>query len=216
MSSKYRRAIFSEKDLLIFKEIYTTTPNLNIQSNCKNIEWTIENPPNFIHKRRFGVENISIELRILKFNEDFRDVLMIIIESAHKSAQMIRDVAGNYGEVSKGAVSATVDSLVVSWSYKYDEGKLTILDVLAELVYALACRHKFKDGNKRTALMTRMFLIQFFGLYVKKGTPEKDTFWDDFIVDIVERHSMIDEELHLKEIKEKWKKELYIWFKRYN
>ncbi|WHQ36712.1 Fic family protein [Spiroplasma sp. SV19] len=203
---KYYHWIYiSKNDVKTFNSAFTKTPNLycndekagvkcsakteidDIKNHDHCYAWTIKDTNiKLIHETNYGPYLIKVKWQKLDFNEEFKDFLIQLVFEAHELAQQIKD-EGLYGEVQEGAVTATISSLVAKWSYSADY--LTILDLTSELLFAFACRHKFKNGNKRTALIVGVLFLKFCGLFfMHTNVTEKDymEYWEELMVSIVE------------------------------
>ncbi|WP_031542771.1 type II toxin-antitoxin system death-on-curing family toxin [Mesoplasma photuris] len=204
--------LFSENNLDLYKEIYEKNGTLSgAITREKEIKepWTLKRFPIFCDVNDSNKIYSAQPMKAI-FNEKLQDLLIGAVQEAHEIAKLIKDQSSNYGEKEEGAVSATVFSLMNSWSYNENYDNFTFLDLAAELLYAIACRHKFRDGNKRTALLSAILILKMSGFSLKTEQLKLVEQWDDFMVRIVEEHVEIPENIHINQIKEKLKEELLI------
>ncbi|WP_338965577.1 MULTISPECIES: type II toxin-antitoxin system death-on-curing family toxin [unclassified Spiroplasma] len=148
--------------------------------------WTIKNDEiELIHATSKGDHKIKVILQETVLDKNFSDYLVKVINEAHLIAQEIK-FEGKYGEVSQGAIEATVALLVQKWSYNTN---ITIKKMSADLLFAFACRHKFKNGNKRTALVSCVLFLKFCVLFFRNTNYDETGYmgyWEPFMERIVE------------------------------
>ncbi|PPE05257.1 type II toxin-antitoxin system death-on-curing family toxin [Williamsoniiplasma lucivorax] len=205
----YKWIIANDKDIQLFRECLVKTPYLDFM-NPKDFDklWSKDYIPILIHKTAKIDIKIQPKIYQLVFNEELANGLTKFCINANKFAPLFGSPNSSYFEKQKGEASATISSLVQKWSY---HPNLSILDVAAELMYDLATKHKFADGNKRTALITTLFFLKACGLYLLKQNPND---WDEFTAGIVVDHSSgVDGETLKERIRNALKNGITISFK---
>jgi prophage maintenance system killer protein len=220
--SNYIWLYVNEKDIKTFNSAFNRTPNLfcnneiylvkcsavstaenNIHDHCDI--WNINDEDiTFIHETNYGPFWVKVHWQKIEINEEFVKYLINLTFEAHELAKKIKE-EGLYGEVSKGAVEGTIYALAHKWMHT---DNLTILDIASELMFSFACRHKFRNGNKRTALVLGVLFLKFCGLfflYTNMSEEKYMSFWEDMMIDIVESFTIkkYSEEIVLKAINSK-------------
>ena len=228
---KYRWSYISEIDVVFFDTAFWKTPNLMCDSKNNNVickekhyldsmhkHWTIKNDEiELIHVTSKGEHKIKVTWQEIVLDENFFEYLVKLIKESHLIAQEIKD-EGEYGEVSQEAIGATVASLVQKWSYN---ANITIKEMSADLLFSFACRHKFKNGNKRTALVSCVLFLKFCGLFLRNTNYDETEYmgyWEPFMESIVEDYSnsTLTEEETLEYIKSVIDNNVTISYTRYN
>lgn len=198
--TKYIWCYVNKEDAQLFDAAYVRTPNLychniNINVTCKkainnimhtheNIWTTTKNDIELCHNTNYGEHKISVKWQRIELNEDFADFLIKLVNKAHEIAKKIKQ-EGIYGEKNFDEIKSTIYSLVNKWSYN---SKITIKEMAIELLYSFATRHKFHNGNKRTALVTCVLFLQFCGLFLRHTNTDEPTYmqhWEPIIINII-------------------------------
>ncbi|ATZ16726.1 death-on-curing family protein [Entomoplasma freundtii] len=158
-----------------------------------------------------NIESLNFQNIRVYFDESLVKILINVVEAAHSLAQTVTSERGVYGEKGKGAVEATINSLVQKWSYATTP--LTALDLSAELLYSFLTRHKFHNGNKRTALLTAIIFLEVCGFFIKID-PRKGYLkdWEHYVIKIVEDTKNLSEEEQISEIVKWFEKQILLSF----
>lgn len=194
--SNYIWCYVNNKDAKLFDEACLKTPNLYCQnalckesiSSSKHIHYnlwtTTTNDIELCHDTHFGEHMIRVKWQKIDLDQDFADFLVKLVNKAYEISKKIKQ-EGIYGEKQPDAIKATIYSLVNKWSNNPD---ITIKEMAIELLYSFATRHKFHNGNKRTALVTCVLFLQFCGLFLRYTNTDETTYmkhWEPIIKDII-------------------------------
>lgn len=198
--SNYIWCYVNEKDVRLFDEASKRTPNLychNIGLNilCKkpitsvfhlhDNFWSVaKNDIELCQVTQYGEHKVNVKWQKIELDEEFADFLVKLVNKAYEISKKIKQ-EGIYGEKRPGQIKATIYSLVQKWSNTPD---ITIKDMANELLYSFATRHKFHNGNKRTALVTCVLFLQFCGLFLRYTNSDEITYmkhWEPIIKDII-------------------------------
>lgn len=85
-----------------------------------------------------------------------------------------------------------IESLVSS--LLFNQADYEILKLCVNLLESIATKHIFPNGNKRTALLSLINLLRYFGLYLNKSLykePENLKYWEKPIIQIVMHEELI-------------------------
>lgn len=227
--SNYIWCYVNEKDVSLFDQACIRTPNLfchNLKLNilCQELNkknhihtnlWSTEKTDiQLCHETVYGQHKINVKWHKLYLDEDFADFLIKLVNKAHEIAKKIKQ-EGTYGE-RPGAVKATIYSLVHKWS---NNPNITIKDMAIDLLYSFAIRHKFYNGNKRTALVACVLFLQSCGLFLRYTNTKENIYmkrWEPMVKNVVkQKHANKKENDIIKYIKRNIDKNVTISYTRY-
>lgn len=184
MNKIFKWLFLSNSDIDVYKTIFERTSNLDYENLIDvNKTWNLKDLPVLLYKTKNKIYQIKPTCIEIEIDQNFAKVLTTYCLRANAfAAKMVSDNT-IYHEKKTGDASAIISSLVQKWSY---QSNLSILDMAVDLLLDIALKHKFSDGNKRTALITTLFFLQLCGLYVIK--PSDPEFWDNYIPKMICDH----------------------------
>ncbi|MDR2369055.1 MAG: hypothetical protein LBD63_00295 [Mycoplasmataceae bacterium] len=165
----------------------------------KCLKLTSKGNVNFSYDKKSGnylVEKVRFQPFIFKpelidgISENFYEKILKIILSAHDKAVNLE--TENTEELTdcslqhQGELESLIHSVMQGIQYQnYD-----ILDFVVQIVYKITTKQIWKNGNKRTAIVTAAKLFRLFGLFL--FFSNKDThyleYWRYFIKTIAKRY----------------------------
>ncbi len=173
--------INKQLDFKLFNKLLVSNPLLTIKNKIKKTDDKIFAKYN----NRAGKIDVEIVFEEILLDEIFYQYLCNLIWSSHQKVEELKSDEGMYGtyEQHYSAIESTVQGLFLQWQ---NEKKLNILKICADVLENIARNHKFPNGNKRTALISVIALLKFFGLYLKySGFEDYLNTWEDIITAIV-------------------------------